>query len=218
MKMKVPFFDLKPQSLFLKEEIQSAIDEVFETQQFILGAQVDALEQAIAQYCQTTYAIGVASGSDALFLSLMALGIGPGDEVILPPFTFFATAGSVSRIGAVPVFVDIDPRTYNIDPSKSKKKSQRGRRPSSRSISSDSARIWTPFSKLQKEETSLLSKMRLRHWGQNITPCPIRKVEGQVRWVIWGVSPSIPQRIWGPSAMPEWSWPMILFWRKKFDF
>lgn len=122
MKMNVPFFDLKPQSLFLKEEIQSAIDEVFETQQFILGAQVDALEQAIAQYCQTTYAIGVASGSDALFLSLMALGIGPGDEVILPPFTFFATAGSVSRIGAVPVFVDIDPRTYNIDPSKIEEK------------------------------------------------------------------------------------------------
>ncbi|MDP2968472.1 MAG: DegT/DnrJ/EryC1/StrS family aminotransferase [Deltaproteobacteria bacterium] len=120
--MNVPFFDLKPQSLFLKEEIQSAIDEVFETQQFILGAQVDALEQAIAQYCQTTYAIGVASGSDALFLSLMALGIGPGDEVILPPFTFFATAGSVSRIGAVPVFVDIDPRTYNIDPSKIEEK------------------------------------------------------------------------------------------------
>ncbi len=85
MKMNVPFFDLKPQSLSLKEEIQSAIDEVFETQQFILGAQVEAIEQAIAQYCQTTYAIGVASGSDALFLSLMALGIGPGDEVILPP-------------------------------------------------------------------------------------------------------------------------------------
>ena len=118
MKMNVPFFDLKPQSLSLKEEIQSAIDEVFETQQFILGAQVEAIEQAIAQYCQTTYAIGVASGSDALFLSLMALGIGPGDEVILPPFTFFATAGSVSRIEAIPVFVDIDPQTYNIDPLK----------------------------------------------------------------------------------------------------
>jgi len=118
MKMNVPFFDLKPQSLSLKEEIQSAIDEVFETQQFILGAQVEAIEKAIAQYCQTTYAIGVASGSDALFLSLMALGIGPGDEVILPPFTFFATAGSVSRIEAIPVFVDIDPQTYNIDPLK----------------------------------------------------------------------------------------------------
>ena len=122
MTMNVPFFDLKPQSLSLRQEIQSAIDEVFETQQFILGSKVDALEQAIAQYCQTTYAIGVASGSDALFLSLMATGIGHGDEVILPPFTFFATAGSVSRIGANPVFVDIDPDTYNIDPSQIEEK------------------------------------------------------------------------------------------------
>jgi dTDP-4-amino-4,6-dideoxygalactose transaminase len=120
--MKVPFFDLKPQSLALKGEIQSAIEEVFESQQFIMGAQVQALEQAIANYCNTPYAIGVASGSDALLLSLMALGIGQGDEVIMPPFTFFATAGSVSRIGATPVFVDIDPQTYNIDPSKIEEK------------------------------------------------------------------------------------------------
>ena len=120
--MKVPFFDLKPQSLALKGEIQSAIEEVFESQQFIMGAQVQALEQAIANYCNTPYAIGVASGSDALLLSLMALGIGQGDEVIMPPFTFFATAGSVSRIGATPVFVYIDPQTYNIDPSKIEEK------------------------------------------------------------------------------------------------
>jgi dTDP-4-amino-4,6-dideoxygalactose transaminase len=125
MKTKVPFFDLEPQSLSLRQEIQSAIDEVFETQQFILGAKVDALEQAIARYCQTPYAIGVASGSDALFLALMAMGVGYGDEVILPPFTFFATAGSVSRIGATPVFVDIDPDTYNIDPSKIEEKISR---------------------------------------------------------------------------------------------
>ena len=122
MKMKVPFFDLKPQSLSLKKEIQSAIDEVFETQQFIMGPQIQSLEKTIANYCNTPYAIGVASGSDALLLSLMALGIGPGDEVIMPPFTFFATAGSVSRIGAIPVFVDIDPNTYNIDPSKIEQK------------------------------------------------------------------------------------------------
>ncbi len=120
--MNVPFFDLKPQSLSLREEIRSAIEEVFESQQFILGHQVNTLEQVIAQYCQTPFAIGVASGSDAIFLSLLALGIGPGDEVILPPFTFFATAGSVSRIGATPVFVDIDPLTFNIDPSKIEEK------------------------------------------------------------------------------------------------
>ncbi len=116
--MKVPFFDLNAQFSSIEEEIKSAIDEVFQTQQFILGPKVEALEQTIAQYCQTRFAIGVASGSDALLLSLMSLGIGAGDEVILPPFTFFATAGVVSRLGAIPVFVDIDPATYNIDPSK----------------------------------------------------------------------------------------------------
>ena len=116
--MKVPFFDLVPQFNSIAEEIRAALNEVFKTQQFILGPQVEALEQTLAPYCRTRFAIGVASGSDALLLSLMALGIGTGDEVILPPFTFFATAGAVSRLGATPVFVDIDPETYNIDPPK----------------------------------------------------------------------------------------------------
>jgi len=117
VKMKVPFFDLIPQFVSIGEEVQSALDEVFKTQQFILGPHVETLEQTIAHYCQTRYAIGVASGSDAILLSLMALGIGSGDEVILPPFTFFATAGAVSRVGAIPIFVDIDQETYNINPS-----------------------------------------------------------------------------------------------------
>jgi dTDP-4-amino-4,6-dideoxygalactose transaminase len=116
--MKVPFFDLNPQFSSIEEEIKSALDELFKTQQFILGPKVEALEQAIAHYCQTRYAIGVASGSDALLLSLIVFGIGKGDEVILPTFTFFATAGAVSRVGATPVFVDIDAETYNIDPFK----------------------------------------------------------------------------------------------------
>ena len=117
MKTTVPFFDLAVQFKSIEEEVKSALDEVFRTQQFILGSNVQALEETIARYCGTRSAIGVASGSDALLLSLMALGVGRDDEVLLPPFTFFATAGSVSRLGAIPVFVDIDPETYNIDPS-----------------------------------------------------------------------------------------------------
>jgi len=120
--MKVPFFDLSLQFQMIGNDIMSALDEVLKSQQFILGKQVETLEQTIAQYCHTKYAIGVASGSDALLLSLMALGIGAGDEVLIPPFTFFATAGAVSRAGATPVFVDIDPETYNIDPSQVEKK------------------------------------------------------------------------------------------------
>jgi dTDP-4-amino-4,6-dideoxygalactose transaminase len=122
MKTKVPFFDLAVQFKSIETEIKSALEEVFQTQQFIMGPNVQRLEEAIAQYCQTRYAIAVASGSDALLLSLMALDIKSGDEVLLPPFTFFATAGSVSRLGATPVFVDIDPETYNMDPSKIEEK------------------------------------------------------------------------------------------------
>ena len=120
--MKVPFFDLSHQFQMMRDEVRSALDAVFKSQQFILGQEVEHLEQTIAHYCQISYAIGVASGSDALLLSLMALGIGHGDEVLIPPFTFFATAGAVSRVGATPVFVDIDPDTYNMDSSQIEKR------------------------------------------------------------------------------------------------
>jgi dTDP-4-amino-4,6-dideoxygalactose transaminase len=114
--MKVPFFDLTRQFEAVQQDVRLALDEVFRTQQFILGPQVAKMEKAMAEYCRTGYAIGVASGSDALFVALLALEIGPGDEVVLPSFTFFATAGAVSRTGALPVFADIDPVTYNLDP------------------------------------------------------------------------------------------------------
>ncbi|MFC1718660.1 DegT/DnrJ/EryC1/StrS family aminotransferase [Candidatus Poribacteria bacterium] len=114
--MPVPLVDLKAQYEAIRNDINVAIEEVLESQWFILGPKVGELEEQIADYCNVKYSVGVASGSDALLLSLMAVNIGCGDEVITTPFTFFATAGSVSRLGAKPVFVDIDPRTYNIDP------------------------------------------------------------------------------------------------------
>lgn len=112
----VPFIDLVAQYQTIRDEVKQTVDEVFETQRFVLGEEVEQLEAEIADYCDARYAIGCASGTDALILSLMALGIGPGDEVITSPFTFFATAGAIHRVGARPKFVDIDPVTYNLDP------------------------------------------------------------------------------------------------------
>ena len=114
--MQVPLLDLKAQYATIKDEIKAAIDEVLESQYFILGPKVQQFEEEIAKYCNVQHAVGVASGSDALLLALMAIDVGYGDEVITTPYTFFATAGSISRLGAKPVFVDIDPKTYNINP------------------------------------------------------------------------------------------------------
>jgi dTDP-4-amino-4,6-dideoxygalactose transaminase len=114
--MQVPLFDLKSQFAPIRDELRTAVDRVFESQGFVLSEEVSALEAEVAAYCQTKFAIGCASGSDALTLALMSLGIGPGDEVITSPFTFFATGSAIARFGARPVFVDIDPGTYNLDP------------------------------------------------------------------------------------------------------
>lgn len=113
-----PFLDLKAQYAQIRQEVEVAIARVFAGQQFILGPEVSALEAELAATLGVEFAIGCASGSDALLLALMALEIGQGDEVITPPFTFVATAGSVARLGAKPVFVDIDPETFNLDPAK----------------------------------------------------------------------------------------------------
>ncbi len=114
--MKVPLLDLRAQHESLRGELLAAIQGVIDTQQFVLGPEVQAFEEEIARYTKTKHAVGCASGSDALLLALMALGVGAGDEIITSPFTFIATAGSIARLGARPVFVDIDPSTYNIDP------------------------------------------------------------------------------------------------------
>ncbi len=114
--MKIPLVDLKAQYNSIKDEIDTAIQRVLENGQFILGPEVKVFEEEMAAYCGTKYAVGVASGTDALHLALLACGIKSGDEVITTPFTFIATAESIAKCGARPVFVDIDPRTYNIDP------------------------------------------------------------------------------------------------------
>jgi dTDP-4-amino-4,6-dideoxygalactose transaminase len=114
--MPVPLLDLTRQYEPLREEIRETIDRVCDSQRFILGAEVDDFERESAAALETLHAVGVTSGTDALLVALMALGVGSGDEVVLPTFTFFATAGVVSRLGATPVFVDIDPVDYCMDP------------------------------------------------------------------------------------------------------
>jgi dTDP-4-amino-4,6-dideoxygalactose transaminase len=114
--MQVPLLDLKKQYQTIKDDALKIAEEIFESQYFILGPRVDALEKEIAEYCSTRHAVGVSSGTDALLLSLMAADIGHEDSVITTAYTFFATAGSIARTGAKLIFVDIDPDTYNISP------------------------------------------------------------------------------------------------------
>lgn len=114
--MKVPLLDLKGQYEEIKEEALKVTEEIYESQYFILGPNVDLLEREIAAYCSSAHAIGVSSGTDALLISLMGSEVGPGDRVLTTPYTFFGTAGSIARCGAVPVFADIDADTYNISP------------------------------------------------------------------------------------------------------
>jgi dTDP-4-amino-4,6-dideoxygalactose transaminase len=113
---EIPLLDLRAQYASIRAEVEQAVRRVLESQQCILGPDVAALEEEIAAYCGTKHAVGCGSGTDALLLALRALDIGPGDEVLTTPFTFFATAGAVANVGARPVFADIDPRTFNLDP------------------------------------------------------------------------------------------------------
>jgi dTDP-4-amino-4,6-dideoxygalactose transaminase len=123
---KVPLLDLRSQYQSVRDEVRTAMDRVLESQQFILGPEVEALEEEIAQYCGCKYAIGVSSGTDALLVSLMALGVTSGDEVLTTPFTFFATVGSVLRLGASVAFADISSESFNIDPAELEKNLRAG--------------------------------------------------------------------------------------------
>lgn len=114
--MTIPLLDLKLQYASIRDEVMKVTEEVYESQHFILGKRVEDFEKDFAAYCQSDFAIGMSSGTDALLIALMVLGVGNGDEVIVPAYSFFATAGVVARVGATPVFVDIDPVSFNIDP------------------------------------------------------------------------------------------------------
>jgi len=138
--MNVPLLDLKAQYQTIKPEIDQSIQHEVESKFFIMGSAVKEFEKIVADYCETEYAFGCASGSDAILLSLMAIDIKPGDFVITTPFTFFATAGAISRLGAIPVFIDIDPDTFNIDANQVESLMQE-RHPTSKRLGIDTKKI-----------------------------------------------------------------------------
>ena len=116
--MKVPLLDLQAQLEYLEDDLIEAVTRVVKSTRYIQGPEVEVFEKEIAEYCGAAYGIGVTSGTDALLISLMTLGIGPGDQVLTTPYSFFATMGVILRVGATPVFADIDPVSFNIDPTR----------------------------------------------------------------------------------------------------
>lgn len=145
VRARIPILDLTPEVEALWDELMAAITRVLRSGQFILGPEVEAFEREVAEYLGVKHAIGLNSGTDALVIGLRALGIGPGDEVITTPFTFFATAEAISLAGATPVFVDIDPRTFNINPELIPPPSLPGPRPFCPSTSTADRQKWRPY-------------------------------------------------------------------------
>ena len=139
----IPFVDLKLQHAAIRGEIDAAIRDVIDRCEFTLGRDVAAFEEEFAAYCSTAYGVAVNTGTSALHLALLAAGVGPGDEVITVPFTFVATVSAIDYTGARPVFVDIDPRTYTMNPSGSRPRSRRAPRPSFRCTSTAKRPTWT---------------------------------------------------------------------------
>lgn len=155
--MAVPLLDLKAQLSSIRDEVASAVLKVLDSTRYVMGPEVESLEQEVASFCGAQYGVGVSSGTDALLVSLMALEVGPGDLVVTTPYSFFATAGVVARLGATPVFVDIDPVSFNIDPAKLEE--------------------WFSQNKDQREKVKAILPVHL--YGQCAEMRPISKIASQ---------------------------------------
>ena len=208
IRMKVPLLDLRPQLAEIEAELKAAVNKVIDSTHYILGPEVVAFEEAVAKYVGAKHAIGVSSGTDALLISLMALEVGPGDLVLTTPYSFFATAGAIVRVGARPVFVDIDPESYTMDP--------------------EALHAW--FDAHPKDIERVKAIIPVHLYGQCADMNPIRVLarrhdipvvedaaqalgasyplaqrwKRQARWVQQGAFPSSPAKTWGASATAAW--------------